>query len=306
MIMALTGAATAYGCSIARDVSMAELTSFRIGGPADMVITLPDVQAAAVINGICEAEQLPRLWLGKGANLLVSDDGFRGVVLRLGGGQVPQRTDATHITCFAGVGLPALSRFAQTQGLTGLEFACGIPGSVGGAVLMNAGAYGGCMADVLESVTVLRGDKAVELPATELALGYRHSRLMETGEPVVAATFRLQEGDPSAIDARMTELLTARREKQPLEYPSAGSFFKRPEGYFAGALVDQCGLKGYAVGDAEVSAKHAGFIINKGHATCAQMQQLAQHVRRVVLRETGVLLMPEVRLIGETWWPVEA
>ncbi|MBQ3133621.1 MAG: UDP-N-acetylmuramate dehydrogenase [Clostridia bacterium] len=305
MILALTGAATAYGCGIARDVPMAELTSFRIGGPADLMITLPDVEAAAAVNGICEAENWSRLWLGRGSNLLVSDTGFRGVVLRLSNGSMPKRLDETRLSCFAGVTLPSLSRFAQLQGLTGLEFACGIPGSVGGAVLMNAGAYGGCMADVLESVTILRGDRAVDVPAAELELGYRHSKLMQTGEPVVAATFRLRAGDPAAIDARMTELLTARREKQPLEYPSAGSFFKRPEGYFAGALIEQCGLKGYAVGDAEVSAKHAGFIVNKGSATCTDVQKLAQHVRRTVKHETGVLLQPEVRLIGEDWYPPE-
>ena len=305
MILALTGAATAYGCGIARDLPFSELTSFRIGGPADLVITLPDVEAAAAVNGICEAENWPRLWLGRGSNLLVSDKGFRGVVLRLANGCMPKRTDDCHVTCFAGVTLPSLSRFAQLQGLSGLEFACGIPGSVGGAVLMNAGAYGGCMADVLESVTVLRGDRAVELPAAELELGYRHSKLMQTGEPVVAATFCLQAGDPAAIDARMSELLTARKEKQPLEYPSAGSFFKRPEGHFAGALIEQCGLKGYAVGDAQVSAKHAGFVVNKGNATCAQVQELARHVRRTVLAQTGVLLQPEVRLIGEDWLSLE-
>lgn len=305
MIDALIGTAAAYGCRVERDLPMAELTSFKIGGPADKVITLPDIDAAAAVNGICVDEKLPHIWVGKGSNLLVSDAGFRGVVLKLAAGGVPVRTDETHISCFAGVGLPTLSRFAQSQGLTGLEFACGIPGSVGGAVLMNAGAYGGCMADVLESVTVLRGDRAVEIPAEELSWEYRHTTLMETGEPVVAATFRLTVGDPAAIDARMTELLTARREKQPLEYPSAGSFFKRPEGHFAGALIENCGLKGLRVGGAEISKKHAGFVINVGGATCADVQELARQVRTTVRRETGVLLEPEVRLIGEEWKQME-
>lgn len=301
MIDALIGTAAAYGCRVERDLPLAELTSFRIGGPADKVITLPDVAAAAAINGILVSQNIPHFWIGKGSNLLVSDAGFRGVVLKLASGGAPERLDGERVRCFGGVALPALSRFAQVQGLTGLEFACGIPGSVGGAVLMNAGAYGGCMGDVLESVTVLRGDRAVELPADELALGYRHTAMMESGEPIVSATFRLQPGDAAAIDARMTELLTARREKQPLEYPSAGSFFKRPEGHFAGALIENCGLKGFRVGNAEISRKHAGFVINVGGATCADVQELARQVRRKVLTETGVLLEPEVRLIGEEW-----
>ena len=301
MIDALIGTAAAYGCRVERDLPLAELTSFRIGGPADKVITLPNEEAAAAINGICVSQNIPHLWIGKGSNLLVSDAGFRGVVLKLGNGGSPEYLGNGRIRCFAGIGLPALSRFAQSKGLTGLEFACGIPGCVGGAVWMNAGAYGGCMADVLESVTVLRGDRAVQLAASDLTLGYRHTSLMDNGEPIVSATFRLQEGDAAASDARMAELLAARREKQPLEYPSAGSFFKRPEGHFAGALIEKCGLKGLRVGGAEVSRKHAGFIVNVGGATCADVQQLARQVRRTVLNETGVLLEPEVRLIGEEW-----
>ena len=290
-----------HGIKYLEHEELSKHTSFKIGGPAEIFAKPSSKKQVSEIVDYCKNNNVPLFPLGKGSNLLVSDAGFRGVVLKLASGGAPERLDGERIRCFGGVALPALSRFAQVQGLTGLEFACGIPGSVGGAVLMNAGAYGGCMGDVLESVTVLRGDRTVELPANELALGYRHTAMMESGEPIVSATFRLQTGDAAAIDARMTELLTARREKQPLEYPSAGSFFKRPEGHFAGALIENCGLKGFRVGNAEISRKHAGFVINVGGATCADVQELARQVRRKVLTETGVLLEPEVRLIGEEW-----
>ncbi|MBQ3093598.1 MAG: UDP-N-acetylmuramate dehydrogenase, partial [Clostridia bacterium] len=202
-----------------------------------------------------------------------------------------------------GMTLAKLSRTAQQLGLTGLEFACGIPGSVGGGVYMNAGAYGGEMVQVVTSADVLTADgDIVTMSAEELALSYRHSALMATGGIVLSVELTLQEGDSDAIHDTMAGLLAARREKQPLEYPSAGSFFKRPTGYFAGKLIDDCGLRGYRVGDAQVSEKHAGFVINRGEATCEQVKQLEQDVRRRVFDTFGVTMSPEVRLLGTQWF----
>ena len=204
--------------------------------------------------------------------------------------------------CPAGVPLLRLCRVACEHGLSGLEFAYGIPGSVGGAVYMNAGAYGGEMKDVLTEVSLLPPDgSAVTRAADTLSLSYRHSALMEEGGVVLSATVTLTPDDPAAIAARMDECMEKRRSKQPLEYPSAGSFFKRPPGQFAGALIEQCGLKGFRVGDAQVSEKHAGFVVNRGHATCEQVKALAREVRRRVREQTGFDLVPEVRLLGDTW-----
>ena len=301
MFSALDSAARALGCTVTPQASLAELTSFRIGGPAARLIELPSADAAARIAALCKQADFPVFWLGKGSNLLVSDRGFDGVVLRLTDAGAPV-VDGNRIVCPAGVPLLRLCRAACKHGLTGLEFAYGIPGSVGGAVYMNAGAYGGEMRDVLTEVRVLCPDGTVQtVPADELALAYRHSALMESGGVVLSAAVTLTPDDPAAISARMEERMGRRRAKQPLEYPSAGSFFKRPEGQFAGALIEQCGLKGFRVGDAQVSEKHAGFVVNRGHATCEQIKTLAREVRRRVREQTGFVLQPEVRLLGDTW-----
>ena len=299
MYSALDSAVRALGCTVTPQAPLSELTSFRIGGPAARLIELPESAAAPVLE-LCRQAETPVFWLGKGSNLLVSDHGFDGVILRLT--DAAPAVHGTQIVCPAGVPLLRLCRAACERGLSGLEFAYGIPGSVGGAVYMNAGAYGGEMRDVLTEVTLLLPDGSVATrPADTLALAYRHSALMETGGVVLSATVTLTPDDPAAITARMEECMEKRRAKQPLEYPSAGSFFKRPPGQFAGALIEQCGLKGFRVGDAQVSEKHAGFVVNRGHATCADVKALAREVRRRVREQTGFDLVPEVRLLADTW-----
>lgn len=290
----------ALNCTAEERAPMARYTSFKIGGPADLLVTAPDAAAASGVLDVCRRQGIPVLFLGNGTNMLVSDDGVRGVVLRLSGesAELIRRQEET-LVCPAGAPLKQFCRSAREQGLAGLEFAYGIPGTVGGAVFMNAGAYGGQMEDVLLWAEALYPDGTVrKIHKDDMALGYRHSLFMEEKAVVVSAAVRLTPDNPDAVGARMEEFLRRRREKQPLEYPSAGSFFKRPEGYFAGALIESSGLKGFAVGGAQVSEKHAGFVINRGGATCAQVRELARQVQERVYRDHGVLLEPEVRFIG--------
>ena len=294
----------ACGCTVTEFVPLSALTTFKIGGPARLLVDVPltAVPALGAILNQCKEQNIPTLWIGRGSNLLCADEGLEAVVLRCEPDSTVNVEDGRLLSCSAGVSLTTLCRTAQKNGLTGLEFAFGIPGSVGGAVYMNAGAYGGEIKDVLEAVDVLTPDgKIKHLTTPLLDLSYRHSKLMETGDVVLTATFKLKPGDPAAILDKMNDLTARRREKQPLEYPSAGSFFKRPEGFFAGKLIEDCGLKGFAVGDAQVSEKHAGFVINRGNATCADMKALAKAVHDKVLAETGAELRPEVRLIGTEW-----
>lgn len=293
--------ARAVGCDVEEHMPMANATSFKIGGPADLYITAPDETAAQTVLQQCRARAVPVLLAGYGSNLLVSDAGIAGVVLRQSGRGEIRRTDGGRVVCGAGVSLKRLCMFARYEGLTGLETLYGIPGTVGGGVYMNAGAYGGEVADTLESVQVVTADGRLETrTAQELALGYRHSALMDNGDAVVSAVFRLETEAQAVIAARMEEYMQRRRSKQPLEYPSAGSFFKRPTGYFAGALIEQCGLKGFTVGGAQISEKHAGFVINRGGATCVDVRRLAQEVHERVLAAVGVSLEPEVRLVGRS------
>lgn len=290
----------ALGCAAEEQASMARYTSFKIGGPADLLVTAPDAAAVSGVLEACRWQEIPVLFLGNGTNMLVSDDGIRGVVLRLAGGSAGSilRREET-LVCPAGLPLKQLCRFAREQGLAGLEFAYGIPGTVGGAVFMNAGAYGGQMEDVLLWAEALYPDGSVrKITKDDMALGYRHSVFMEEKAVVVSAAVRLTPDAPDRVIARMEEFLRRRREKQPLEYPSAGSFFKRPEGHYAGALIESSGLKGFAVGGAQVSEKHAGFVVNRGGATCAQVRELARQVQERVFRDHGVTLEPEVRFIG--------
>ena len=295
----------ARGCRVTENAPLAAATTFRIGGPADLLIDAPDTTAAAAVIAACRQNGVPLFYLGNGSNLLVGDHGIRGVVLRLDArGKQPETLPDGTLRCDAGLPLQKVCLFAKEHALTGLEFAYGIPGTVGGAVYMNAGAYGGEMADVIAGAEALDADgHPVTLSAEELALGYRHSALMERGEDdrllLTAVTLRLSPGNAGEIAARMTELLGRRREKQPLDYPSAGSFFKRPEGYFAGALIEGAGLKGYRVGGAAISDKHAGFVINCGGATAADVRQLCRDVQERILQKDGVRLEPEVRFIGE-------
>lgn len=294
------------GCDMATGVPMSGATTFRIGGPADYMISLPSAQHAAQAIRLCREYGVPWMVIGNGSNLLFGDGGFRGAVLRLDPNTQPPaaREDGT-VVCGAGVPLQRLCRFAQENALSGLEFAYGIPGTVGGAVYMDAGAYGGEMADVVVSADCLvpQADGSIAaktLSREALELGYRHSALMDSRETIVTAvTVRLTPGDPEQIADKMKELIGRRKEKQPLEYPSAGSFFKRPTGYYAGALIEGAGLKGYRVGDAQISEKHAGFVINRGHATADEVLRLCRDVQRKVFAEQGVRLEPEVRFVGD-------
>ncbi|MGN0172310.1 MAG: UDP-N-acetylmuramate dehydrogenase [Acutalibacteraceae bacterium] len=292
-------------CDIAADMPMSACTTFRIGGKADALITVRDGQTLAVLLSRLKESDIPAVLIGGGSNLLVADEGIRGAVIRFDSRHAAiDRIGECSLRCGAGVPLPRLSRAAQQYGLTGLEFACGIPGSAGGGLYMNAGAYGGEMAQVVSEAEILYPSGEIKtVSAADLSLSYRHSALMETGGVVLSLTLSLAQGDGQKIGDKMAELLAARRDKQPLEYPSAGSFFKRPAGYFAGKLIDDCGLRGYRIQDAQVSEKHAGFVINRKEATCDQVKQLEREVRRRVYEQFGVTMQPEVRLIGDRWLP---
>ncbi len=296
----LVALAKEAGWDVQLNMLLAPLTSFRVGGPADVFITVPDAQAAARLLAVCKETATPTFLLGNGSNLLIGDKGIRGVTWQFDAKVAACEVADTVITCDAGMPLSRLCTVAREHALTGLEFAFGIPGTVGGALYMNAGAYDGEMAGVVQSAQVLRADGRLEtVDVADMMLSYRHSAFMETGDIITRVTFRLQRGDENAIRERMQELMERRRAKQPLEYPSAGSFFKRPTGYFAGALIEQSGLKGFTVGGAAVSEKHAGFVINKGGATAADIRSLAQQVIEKVKQDTGVTMQPEVRFVGE-------
>ena len=275
--------------------SMSRHTTFRVGGPVSlMALPRTTEQAVQAVRAAAE-EGIAPFFLGNGSNLLVPDGGVDTFVIKTAGlNEITVESDC--ITAQSGVLLSRLAVTARDHGLTGLEFAHGIPGSLGGAVTMNAGAYDGEMAQVVTSVTYLTADGQVET-TNQFDFSYRHSAFSDGTRMILSATMQLQRGDPAAIRARMEELMERRKSKQPLEWPSAGSTFKRPEGYFAAALIDQCGLKGLTVGGAQVSEKHAGFVINKGGATCADILELMEQVKRRVWEQTGVTLEPEVKLL---------
>ncbi|HIZ18301.1 MAG TPA: UDP-N-acetylmuramate dehydrogenase [Candidatus Olsenella stercoravium] len=281
------------------DEPMSEHTTFEVGGPADLYVIPESFDEVRDVLLACDEAGVERFVLGRGSDLLVSDDGYRGVIVAVGEGLMGVSVDGTEMTCQAGVDLREASEMACELGFSGLEFACGIPGSVGGACFMNAGAYGGCVADVLKCVRALAPDGSqVTLDVEELDLGYRRSRVAADGLVVLSATFDLEKGDPEKIRATMDDLTRQREEKQPLEMASAGSTFKRPEGHFAGKLVMDAGLQGYRVGGAEVSRKHAGFVVNTGGATAADVHAVIEHVQDEVERQFGVRLEPEVRFLG--------
>ena len=281
------------------DEPMSEHTTFKVGGPADLYVIPEDFDEVRDVLRACDEAGVERFVLGRGSDLLVSDDGYRGVIVAVADGLVGVSVDGTEMTCQAGVDLREASEMACELGLTGLEFACGIPGSVGGACFMNAGAYGGCVADALKCVRVVMPDGSIDVvDAADLELGYRRSRVASDGMVALSATFDLQKGDPEKIRATMDDLTRQREEKQPLELPSAGSTFKRPEGYFAGKLIMDAGLQGFQVGGAAVSKKHAGFVVNVGGATAADVHAVIEHVQDEVERQFGVRLQPEVRFLG--------
>lgn len=302
--------------SLMQDEPMKKHTTFRIGGPADYYAE-PDVSQISKLIEIAKACDMPVAVIGNGSNLLVGDKGIRGLVIGIGKGlsaievteAVAQQSTAQDltaqgngriITAGAGAILAAVAAKAAEASLSGLEFASGIPGSVGGAVVMNAGAYGGEIKDVLIDATVLTAEGELKtVTRDELDLSYRHSIVPEKGYIVLSARFRLTSKPQDEIKSYMAELRAKRVEKQPLEYPSAGSTFKRPEGYFAGKLIMDAGLRGYSVGDAQVSGKHCGFVVNKGEATAADVLTLIKDVQETVLKQFGVKLEPEVKMIGE-------
>ena len=286
------------GVSLSEPLS--EHTTFKIGGPADVYVAPDSIESAERAIAVCREEGVPFFVLGRGSDLLVSDLGYRGVIICMADALDDLGVEDEKLVCQAGVTLSDAAEMACALGLTGLEFACGIPGTVGGAVFMNAGAYGGQIADVLESVRVVDASGEVrEMGVDELDLGYRHSRIADDGLFVLSATFALEPGDEAEIRATMDDLTERREEKQPLELPSAGSTFKRPEGHFAGKLISDAGLQGYRSGGAEVSTKHAGFVVNAGDATAADVRAVIAHVQDEVERQFGVRLEPEVRFLGE-------
>lgn len=287
------------GLEMHENEPMSAHCSFRIGGPARlMACPASGSEAAALLRLLREADAPVEL-MGKGTNLLVADEGLDAVVVRLGEAiSGAELLPGDRVRAGAGISLAKLAVFAAEAGLSGLEFAHGIPGSLGGAVFMNAGAYGGEMKDVLESAEIALPDGTVrEVPAEELELSYRHSALEGSGALVTAATVKLTPAEPEAIRARMRELMEKRRASQPLDMPSAGSTFKRPVGGYAAALIDQAGLKGFAIGGAQVSEKHAGFVINRGGATFDDVLRLMEHIQKTVLEKSGVRLEPEVRIL---------
>lgn len=286
-------------CSAEREVSMKNYTSFKVGGPAELFLSPEDAGQTAKLVRFCEKEEIPVFVLGKGSNLLVSDRGIKGAVIYTGKQCGISLVDENTVRAQSGASLAQLCTFALENSLSGLEFAYGIPGTVGGAVFMNAGAYGGEMKDVLlNSEYVSTDGTSGELDNEAMELSYRHSAYENSNLVITAASVRLAPADRNEIKSTMNDILARRKEKQPLEYPSAGSTFKRPEGNFAGALIEQCGLKGVSVGGAQVSEKHAGFIINRGGATAADILSLIKHVQARVKAQTGVSLETEIRLIG--------
>lgn len=274
-------------------------TTFRIGGAAKYFAVPKNEEEIMEAVDFAIVKDLPYYILGKGSNVLFADEGYPGVIIEIGAGmEKVERIGDTGIRAQAGVSLSALAAFAAREGLSGLEFAGGIPGTLGGAVTMNAGAYGGEMKDVIVSAKVMDEEGAVKvLSCGELELGYRTSIVQKKQLVVLEAEFLLNPGTTEEIQNTMKELNAKRREKQPLEYPSAGSTFKRPEGYFAGKLIEDAGLRGYRVGDAQVSEKHCGFVVNRGKATCAEVLQLIEEVQKKVKEQFGVQLEPEVRII---------
>ena len=280
------------------DEPMAKHTSFRIGGPARRMAFPKTREQLVVLAGLLQEAGIEPLLLGNGTNLLVADEGLDTVVINTSAqlSRVEQ-TGECELTADAGVSLCQMALFAWKQGLAGLAFAHGIPGTLGGGVVMNAGAYGGELKDVVADVTALYPDGVRTLTADEMGFSYRHSAFSSGEGIVLGAKLKLEPGDPNAIKAKMDELMARRKASQPLEFPSAGSAFKRPPGHYAGPLIESCGLKGARIGGAEVSCKHAGFVVNAGGATCADVLALMEKVQKTVFDTYGVLLEPEVKIV---------
>lgn len=289
------------GAEVQTDAPMSKYTSFKAGGNASVLITPDSLDTLKQTVRFCRENNVKMFVIGNGSNLLVTDKGFDGAIIKIGSSLSSiELVDDCTVKCEAGASMKALCMFALENSLSGLEFAYGIPGTLGGAVYMNAGAYGGEMKDVLESCSHIDNKGAFgTLPKEELNLSYRRSAYTDNGFVITSAILKLKKGVKEDIKAAMDDKLMRRRSKQPLEYPSAGSTFKRPEGYFAGALIEESGLKGYSVGGAQVSEKHAGFVINKGGATASDIISLIKHIQNTVFEKCSVSLEPEVKIIGE-------
>ncbi|NLW22628.1 MAG: UDP-N-acetylmuramate dehydrogenase [Tissierellia bacterium] len=279
---------------------MKEHTSFKIGGPADVMI-IPDSEGRIVeAVKFCRENNIKYFIMGNGTNLLVKDGGIRGVVIKIANGFNRIDIDGIRVVCQSGALLSTVANRLLKESLTGFEFASGIPGTIGGAITMNAGAYGGEMKDIVLKVRALdQNNKIVELTKDDMDFRYRGSRVVDEGLVVLAAEFQLEKGEYSKIEERMKDLTHQRTSKQPLEFPSGGSTFKRPEGYYAGKLIDDAGLRGIRYGDAQVSEKHCGFIVNTGKATFHDVYMLIQTVQKIVHDKFGVLLEPEIKIIGD-------
>ena len=284
------------------NVPMSGYTTFRVGGPADCLIDISSLSCLQSAVTFARQHALPLTIIGNGSNLLVRDGGIRGIVIRISSSynNVESPSDTT-ICCESGISLSSLAQYALSHGLAGFEPLSGIPGSLGGAIIMNAGAYGAEIGQLVKNVTVLSLDNETihTYNVDELAFGYRTSRLMHESCIILSAALTLHPDAPGQIRTRMQDFASQRRQKQPLDSPSAGSTFKRPKGAFAAKLIDDCGLRGFRTGDAQVSEKHCGFVINRGNATASDILSLMQHIQEIVQTRTGHLLEPEVRILGE-------
>ena len=286
-------------CEFRLDAPMSELTTFRIGGPASFLAIPDSVEKLRELIGFCIDSETKYHIIGKGSNILVSDNGIKGVVILTSALEGIDYDGNCNITCLAGTPLIRLCSFALENSLSGLEFAYGIPGSAGGAIFMNAGAYGGEMKDVTISASHIdKNGSFGSFDKNSLDLGYRHSVYSDGDYAITGITVTLTPADKNEIKAKMDDLLSRRKAKQPLDYPSAGSTFKRPQGNYAGALIEQCGLKGFGIGGAQVSEKHAGFVINKGGASSKDVLELVEYVKATVFKNTGYILEPEIKFIG--------
>lgn len=293
--------AKSLGCSVKIGEELKNHTTFKIGGRCGALIGLQGEESCRRLIPLAEKLSVPYYIFGKGSNLIVDSDGINGIVFQFGKGNAEITADTNVLTCGAGATLTAICNFALEHGLSGIEFAYGIPGTLGGAVFMNAGAYGGEMKQVIQTVRAMdrKTGEVNVYNGKECDFSYRRSRFTESGEVILSAEIALENGDKTEIKAKMNEFMEKRRSKQPLEYPSAGSTFKRPEGSYASLLIEQCGLKGVHVGDAEVSTKHSGFIINKGNADFSQLMELIQIVKNTVKEKTGYILECEPLIITD-------
>ncbi len=301
MIEKLREICNTWNTQIMEQVPLSEHTTFRIGGNADYWVEVNNTDVLAALVKYCRAAGIAYFVLGKGSNILASDEGFRGVILHIGNAFADIQEDGNTLTFAAGLPLVKAAKIAESRSLSGMEGLSGIPGTVGGALYMNAGAYNYEMSQIVTGCTYMNDEAEIcTLAADELELSYRHSRFIDKGGIVLTVTVALTPGRKEDITAKMQDYLTRRNDKQPLNFPSAGSTFKRPEtpNTYASALIDQCGLKGYTVGGAQVSEKHAGFVINTGNATCAEVLQLCEDVSRIVFEKTGHHLSLEPIVLG--------